>query len=873
MIFRRLLGGTRRQNDTRKRTPFGTRRALGQRLQCLEPRLPLANDFFVVPGSSSESVTVSFEWLSRSARYNNEIGVYAVSDDAGTVAGLRPGDSGYSRAVQQSGDVLFRSGTGAGQQTSLTFTGGQRLGFFIIQNGSLSGWRGNGDNRIGRGTIAFFSFDQANPDKFDHVRSTTLSSTSKQFAFEDLSYGGDRDFNDAVIRVSRTSSTTPSQIPAPTIGLATESDTGTVGDQGTNLASVNLTGTTLPGARAELVGRNQSQTADSQGAFTFTGVSLNQGTNNFTLRITDSAGNTRDQAFSVNRQTSTLSATFNLTDATDSGNRNDLRTTFASVNLTGNTQANVTVELVGRSQQVTSSAAGVFNFSNLPLSLGTNSFTVRVRDTFGNSSERTLVITRDPEISQPNVTLDPASDTGTSGDNITSSETVTLKGTATAGARLQIATTAHSTIADASGNFTLTGVPLTQVGANFFNLIATDNFGNNSQSRSITITRLDVTLQLDRGSDAGTVGDLVTNTDEVTLVGQTAAGALVELVGTGLTVTADPQGRYSFANVDLADGNNVFEVKTTLGGESKTRQFTVVRDNQDPTFAAPAAPVQLYRGMAPADQTKVALDLWSIFVDADMNNSLVRLVTNEGNIDIELYDRDAPRTVANYLNYVESGAYDNTIFHRRDTNFVLQGGNNEFNGTSPNSTLPEIDADPAVLNEYSASRPNVRGTLAMAKQGATPPTNQSINSATNNFFVNLKDNTSILNNTQNGGFTVFGKVTDDTMSTVDALASIPVQNRGGALNQLPLQDFNGNFPGNLTPDNLAYISDAMVLRQVEDLTFSNVTTDNPNVVATVENNRIILSIPASGAVSTQITITATDRAGASVTGTFTVNIT
>jgi len=877
MMFRRLLGGSRRRKETaRKRSALGQRRLSSHSLQSLEPRLPLANDFFVVPGSSADSVTVSFEWVSRSARYNNEIGVYAVSDDAGTVNGLKPGDSGYARAVQQGGSVLFKSGTGAGQQTSLNFSGGQRLGFFIVQNGSLSAWRGNGDNRIGRGTIAFFSFDQANPDKFDHVRSTALSSTSKQFAFEDLLQGGDRDFNDAVIRVSRTNSS--SAIPAPTISLAPESDTGTVGDQGTNLASVNLSGTTIPGGRAELVGRNQSQTANAQGAFTFTGVSLNQGINNLTLRISDSAGNTRDQAFSINRQTSTLSASFGLNTASDTGNAGDQRTTMATVGLTGSTQANLTVELVGRSQQTTSNGAGAFSFANVALNLGANDLTVRVRDTFGNTAERIVTIQRDPTVPEPTVGLDPVSDTGTAGDNITSAASVTLAGTAPAGFRVELEIPARNTTVDSNGKYSFANVPLA-LGANNFNVTLIDNFGNR-RVRSYSVTRVDAladpTLQLDRNFDAGTVGDLTTNMASVTLLGTTAPGALVELVGTGRSTTADAQGKYVFANFALNEGNNTLQVRTSRNAETVEKQFVVVRDNQDPTFQAPAAAVELFRGLAPADQTKVALDLWSIFLDADMNNSLVRLATNEGNVDIELYDKESPRTVANFLNYVESGAYNNTIFHRRDTNFVLQGGNNSFNGTSPNVTLPEIPESPSVLNEYSDSRPNVRGTLAMAKRGpdpGDPPDNQTINSATNNFFVNLKDNTNILNTSQNGGFTVFGKITDETMDVVDDLVAIPVQNRGGAFNQIPLQNFNGTFPGNLTPDNLAFISSATVLRQVEDLTFSNITTSNPNVTATVENNRIILTVPAAGAVTTQITITATDRAGSSVTGTFTVNIT
>jgi cyclophilin family peptidyl-prolyl cis-trans isomerase len=569
---------------------------------------------------------------------------------------------------------------------------------------------------------------------------------------------------------------------APTIALTADSDTGVKGDWGTNLPNVTLVGRAAPGSKVELVGRTQAQATDAFGKFTFQNVALLPGGNPYLLRVTSPTGTTRDQAFSILRQTGPLSAEFALVSAFDTGTPGDSRTTLSTVNISGYTQLHQQVELVGQNKQTRSDVAGLFTISDVALNVGANVLRVRVRDDFGNIAERAVTIIRDSELPEP-------------------------------------------------------------------------------------------TLQIDRAFDAGTVGDLSTNRTDVTLLGTTAPGATVEIVGSGRTTMADGQGKYSFANFALNEGDNSLLVRTSLSGAVLEKTFLVKRNNQGPTFVAPAAAVQLFRGMVPDDQTKVGLDLWSIFVDADMNNSLVRLATNEGNLDIELYDRDAPMTVANYLNYVESGAYDNSIFHRRDTNFVLQGGNTTLSGTSPNATLTEIDADPAVLNEYSNSRPNVRGTVAMAKRGATPPTNQSINSATNNFFVNLRDNTNTLNTSQNGGFTVFGKITDETMPVVDALATIPVQNRGGTYNQIPLQDFSGTFPGNLTPDNLAYISSATVLRQVEDLTFSNVSTSNPSVVATVDNNRIILTIPATGAVSTQITITATDRAGASVTGTFTINIT
>jgi len=132
----------------------------------------------------------------------------------------------------------------------------------------------------------------------------------------------------------------------------------------------------------------------------------------------------------------------------------------------------------------------------------------------------------------------------------------------------------------------------------------------------------------------------------------------------------------------------------------------------------------------------------------------VTLQTNFGDIVIELFDSNAPITVANFSGYVNSGFYDGLIFHRVIDGFVIQAGlfDQDFN--------PRPTADP-IVNEFGIS--NLRGTVAMAKIPGDP------NSATSQFFVNLSDNTHL--DTQNGGFTVFGQVISD-MNVVDNIAGI-----------------------------------------------------------------------------------------------------
>lgn len=155
------------------------------------------------------------------------------------------------------------------------------------------------------------------------------------------------------------------------------------------------------------------------------------------------------------------------------------------------------------------------------------------------------------------------------------------------------------------------------------------------------------------------------------------------------------------------------------------------------------------------------------------------LHTNQGEITLSMLDQLAPATVANFVNYAKDGDFNDVIFHRSVPGFVLQGGG--FRSTAEDlcacapadftaaqvsaSQFNEVPTDPPVVNEFNHS--NVRGTVAMAKLGGDP------NSATNQFFFNLANNSSNLDN-QNGGFTVFAEVQD--MTVVDAIAALPRRN-------------------------------------------------------------------------------------------------
>lgn len=164
--------------------------------------------------------------------------------------------------------------------------------------------------------------------------------------------------------------------------------------------------------------------------------------------------------------------------------------------------------------------------------------------------------------------------------------------------------------------------------------------------------------------------------------------------------------------------------------------------------------------------TALALLILAVAGNALAGNPKVSLQTNKGVIILELYPDQAPKTVENFLAYVDSGFYDGTIFHRVIPDFMIQGG-----GFTADMTQKEARAP--VANEADNGLKNERGTLAMAR------TNDP-NSATAQFFINHKDNAFLDHSgkTPRGwGYAVFGRVTDG-MAVVDAIATVPTGAKG-----------------------------------------------------------------------------------------------
>ena len=160
--------------------------------------------------------------------------------------------------------------------------------------------------------------------------------------------------------------------------------------------------------------------------------------------------------------------------------------------------------------------------------------------------------------------------------------------------------------------------------------------------------------------------------------------------------------------------------------------------------------------------------LWllSSFSVTAADQDYVCMESNLGDFCMELFPDTAPQTVANFLNYVEDGDYDNSLIHRSVPNFVIQGGG----FTLRNGNFAFVPTDPPVINEYSRS--NLRGTVAMAKLGSDP------NSATSQWFVNVSDSNTFLN-TSNGGFTVFAEVVSG-MEVIDKINALDLANLSNA---------------------------------------------------------------------------------------------
>jgi peptidyl-prolyl cis-trans isomerase A (cyclophilin A) len=151
---------------------------------------------------------------------------------------------------------------------------------------------------------------------------------------------------------------------------------------------------------------------------------------------------------------------------------------------------------------------------------------------------------------------------------------------------------------------------------------------------------------------------------------------------------------------------------------------------------------------------------------------MIRFETSHGPFTVELFPKEAPVTVENFLRYVDDGFFDGTIFHRIVPGFVIQGG-----GLTADFSNKKTRA--AISNEAMNGLKNTRGSLSMARTS-------DVNSATSQFFVNLADNAFLDNSARDYGYAVFGRVTDG-MEVIDKIARVGTGRRNG-YTDAPLED-------------------------------------------------------------------------------------
>ena len=143
---------------------------------------------------------------------------------------------------------------------------------------------------------------------------------------------------------------------------------------------------------------------------------------------------------------------------------------------------------------------------------------------------------------------------------------------------------------------------------------------------------------------------------------------------------------------------------------------------------------------------------------------MITIKTNHGDISVELFNDQAPITCENFRQYIRDGHYAGTVFHRVIPNFMIQGGGMD-------ATMTQKPTRDPIKNEADNGEGNVRGTLAMART-------MVVDSATSQFFINLRDNDFLNHGSRDFGYAVFGRVSDG-MDVVDAIAAVPTGNQGG----------------------------------------------------------------------------------------------
>ncbi|MEQ1862848.1 MAG: peptidylprolyl isomerase [Chthoniobacteraceae bacterium] len=284
----------------------------------------------------------------------------------------------------------------------------------------------------------------------------------------------------------------------------------------------------------------------------------------------------------------------------------------------------------------------------------------------------------------------------------------------------------------------------------------------------------------------------------------------------------------------------------------------VLRASDLPTLKVPLPDISSAQGSPVA-----SIDLRTHFEVTSIIGQVVQFRTTVGTVNLEMLAASAPVSVANFLSYANASRYVSTIVHRSDKSLgVIQGGGYAL------PTLGRIATFAPIALEYNL--PNARGTIAMARTS-------ELNSATSEWFINTKDNTTTLGQSNGGGYAVFGRVTGTGMAVVDAIAALPTYVFASPFGQLPLAGYSGS--GNVADSNFIKFNAVEAVPvfpaqagQNAVVNFS-VTNSNPALVSVAVSGSSLSASPVGGQSGfADVTVTATDSNGNSVQDTFRLTV-
>ncbi len=333
------------------------------------------------------------------------------------------------------------------------------------------------------------------------------------------------------------------------------------------------------------------------------------------------------------------------------------------------------------------------------------------------------------------------------------------------------------------------------------------------------------------------------------------------------SLTGVPSGLTFVASTGVLSGTcpalGIYPMVYTLqlsNGATLTQTFTLrVR----PMAGAPLVGTTIPAWTGTAGTQRVTA-LAGTFTDAEAE-SAVRVNTTLGAMDFILFNTATPATVTNFMSYASANRYNGVAFHRSVPGFVVQSGG--FKGTGTGSQFASVVTFPTVNNEPGLS--NLRGTIAMAKVGGNP------NSATSQFFVNTSDTNAPNLDTQNGGFTVFGRVAGTGMAVADAINALPRATYplflNGSTTATSFSDFPMNAATAPTVMDQTKVINILSVTTIPTLSYSITGNTQPLIAsASIINGELRITGLRGG--RTAVTVTATDLDNLSTSQEITVAI-